>query len=75
MYFCMYCVYAAENWTGVGLSLIDLDGSIRSSMRLEMFGMNLLQGAEWQGYTAFVWWHNKTTATPEQRSWLLCVDY
>jgi hypothetical protein len=64
--FCVSTVYAAENLSGVGLSLIDLDGSMRSScMRLQMFGMNLLQRAEWQGYTAFLWRQNKTVAIPE----------
>lgn len=29
-------------------------GSSGSSMRLQMFGTNLLQRAEWQGYTAFL---------------------
>lgn len=65
----MCTVYAAENLTGVGLSLIDLGGGMRSSsMQLQMFGMNLLQRAEWQGYTAFLWWQNKTAAISEQRS-------
>lgn len=43
-------------------------GGGSSSMRLQMFGTNLLQRAEWQGCTAFLLggWQNKT-ALPGQR--------